>query len=337
MTLGTRRISIAILLLAMTVAACGSDSSNAAPAPVLGPYGPAAHYALRRGSDVLLVQRNGRTVTRVSESGWDVNRAHRLASGTKSFAGALGIAAAGAGLLSLDEPVADTITEWRSDPARARVTVRELLDQSSGIDPKVGLPADDVYRTAIAAPLVHAPGTTFSYGPNHFNVFGALIQRKMRAAKLRGDPLGYLQAHVLRPIGLHISGWDRDAVGQPLFASGADVTAREWAKFGRLIAQHGRWKGRAVLQPQLVAQMLAPSPANFRYGLGWWLNPGPELESHTPLPGVPADLVMAAGAGDQRLFVVPSNGLVIVRFGENEEFEDRELLDCLYGTGHCPS
>ena len=320
----------------LTAVACGS-SPSAAPSPVLGPYGPAAHYALRRGSDVLLVQRNGRTITRVSEKGWDVNQAHRLASGTKSFAGALGIAAAGAGLLSLDEPVADTITEWRDDPAKSRITVRELLDQSSGIDPKAGLPSDDVYKTAIAAPLVHPPGTTFNYGPNHFNVFGALIQRKMRAAGLHGDPLDYLQRHVFRPIGLRVSGWDHDAVGQPLFASGADVSAHEWAKFGRLIAQDGRWRGRVVLQPQLVARMLAPSPANSRYGLGWWLNPGPELEDHAPLPGVPADLVMAAGAGDQRLIVVPSSGLVVVRFGEDEEFEDREFLACLYGTGRCPT
>ena len=320
----------------LTTVAC-SGGSAATPAPVLGPYGPAAHYALRRGSDVLLVQRNGKTLTRVSETGWNINRAHRLASGTKSFAGALGIAAAGAGLLSLDEPVADTITQWRDDPAKARITVRDLLDQSSGIDPKAGLPADDVYRTAIASPLVHAPGTTFDYGPNHFNVFGALIQRKMRAAGLRGDPLDYLQQHVFRPIGLHISGWDRDAVGQPLFASGADVTAHEWAKFGRLIAHHGRWHGRVVLRARLVDQMLAPSSANSRYGLGWWLNPGPELEDHTPLPGVPADLVMAAGAGDQRLIVVPSSGLVVVRFGEDEAFEDREFLACLYAAGRCPA
>ena len=321
---------MALLLL---ISAC-SSSSAATQRP--GPYKAAATYALDRGSQVLLVQRGGRTLTSVSDDGWDVDRPHRLASGTKSFAGALGIAAAGMGLLSLDEPVADTITEWRSDPEKSRITVRELLDQSSGIDPTAGLPSDDVYRSAIAAPLVHPPGTTFNYGPNHFNVFGALVQRKMRTAGLRGDPLDLLRARVFRPIGLHVSGWDRDAAGQPLFATGADVSASEWAKFGRLVAQHGRWHGRVVLRPALVDQMLAPSPANSRYGLGWWRNPGPELEDHAPLPGVPADLVMAAGAGDQRLFVIPSERLVIVRFGEDERFEDREFLRCVYATGDCP-
>jgi CubicO group peptidase (beta-lactamase class C family) len=317
--------------------ACGSgDSSGSTGASVPGPYAAAARYAIRRGSDVLLVQRNGRTVTSAYESGWSADRPHRIASGTKSFAGALAVAGAGAGLFSLDERVADTITEWRHDPAKSRITVRELLEQSDGIDPKAGYPSDDAYRTAIDAPLVHAPGTTFDYGPNHFGVFAAFVQRKMRAAHLRGDALTYLREHVFRPIGLEISGWDRDQAGQPLFAAGADVTAHQWAKFGRLIAQHGRWDGRVVLQPQLVAQMLAPSPANSRYGLGWWLDPGPELERHTPLPGIPPDLAMAAGAGDQRLYVVPSQSLVIVRFGEDERFEDREFLACTYATGRCP-
>jgi CubicO group peptidase (beta-lactamase class C family) len=328
---GARRL--AALAVAVVLVGCSSTAPGASSVP--GPYGPAAAYARRRGSDVLLVQRNGRTVTTVYSSGWSEDRAHRLASGTKSFAGALGIAAAGAGLLSLDEPVADTITEWRSDAAKSRITVRELLDQSSGLDPNAGLPARDMYRAAIDAPLVAAPGTKFDYGPNHFGVFAALVQRKMRAAGLHGDPLGYLEEHVFRPIGLHVSGWDRDAVGQPLFAAGADLSARQWAKFGRLVAQHGRWDGRVVLEPQLVAEMLAPSPANSRYGLGWWLNPGPELEDHTPLAGVPSDLALAAGAGDQRLYVVASEGLVMVRFGEDEGFEDREFLACLFSSGPC--
>jgi CubicO group peptidase (beta-lactamase class C family) len=317
----------ASVAIVFTLVSCGSSAPSSARTP-------AQRYALDRGSEVLLVQPAGRAGSTVAASGWNADRPHRLASGTKSFAGALAIAAAGAGLVSLDERVADTITEWRHDTERSRITVRELLDQSSGIDPKAGLPAANVYRAAIAAPMVHEPETTFAYGPNHFNVFAALIQRKMRSAGLRGDPFDYLDAHVFRPIGLRVAGWDRDPAGQPLFATGADLSANEWAKFGRLVAQHGRWRGRVVLRRALVDQMLAPSPANSRYGLGWWRNPGPELEDHAPLPGIPADLVLAAGAGDQRLYVVPSTGLVVVRFGEEERFEDREFLACFF-TKRC--
>ena len=86
--------------------------------------------------------------------------------------------------------------------------------------------------------------------------------------------------------------------------------------------------------------MLTPSAANPRYGLGWWLNPGPEPDDHDgrvhpgPIPGAPRDLVMAAGAGDQRLYVIPSRGLVVARFGEEERFEDRAFLTRLFGASH---
>ncbi len=322
---------MAVALLVTALVACGGDDGPARTS-VVGPFAPAARYALRRGSDVLLVQHRGRPLAQVAASGWGVDRPHRLASGTKSFAGVLGVAAAGAGLLSLDERAADTLTEWRGDPRKSRITVRELLDQSSGLDPKAGLPAADAYRAGIEAPVVHEPGTTFDYGPNHFNAFAALVQRKLRARGLGDDPLAYLERVVLRPIGLRVAGWDRDARGQPLFATGADLSARQWAKLGRLVAQHGRWNGRAVLPAALVDEMLAPSVANSRYGLGWWLDPGPELEDHTPIPGVPNDLAMAAGAGDQRLYVVRSRSIVIVRFGEDERFEDREFLRCAFTT-----
>ena len=286
-----------------------------------GPYGPAAAYARRRGSDVLLVQRDGRTVTTVYAAGWSEDRAHRLASGTKSFAGALGIAATGAGLLSLDEPVADTITEWRSDPAKSRITVRELLDQSSGLNPSAGLPARDMYRAAINAPLTAAPGTTFDYGPNHYGVFAALVQRKMRAAGLHGDPLDYLEEHVFRPIGLHVSGWDRDAAGQPLFATGADLTARQWAKFGRLVAQQGRWNGRVRARAAARGRDARAEPGE----LPVWARvvAEPRARARGPRPAARRAVRprrSRPAQGDQRLYVIASEHLVIVRFGVNAPF-----------------
>lgn len=304
-------------------AACGAQQ-----APEL--FDQADAYSSGHGSEVLLVERNGTTVAATTRSGWSVETPHRLASGTKSFAGVIAIAAVQDGFLALDEPVSATLTEWRGDPRKARITVRQLLNQSSGLDPAAGLPADDAYLAAISAPVINEPGTTFAYGPNHFSVFAALMERKLRSAGIGGDALAYLRSRVLDPIGARIADWDRDARGHPIFSRGSDFSAVEWVKFGRLIAQRGTWGNRKILDPALIQQMLTPSPANPRYGLGWWLNPGPEDDSTGPLPGVPADLVMAAGAGDQRLYVVPSRGLVVVRFGEEESFEDREFLTRLF-------
>jgi CubicO group peptidase (beta-lactamase class C family) len=324
------------LALVMALAIGGTGCSGSSAVAIAGPYARATRYALRTGREVGRVEHGARAAVDAARAGWDADRPHRLASGTKSFAGVLAIALAGAGVLALDARAATLLPEWRSDPRKSRITVRELLDQSSGLDPGWGLPADDVYRAARRAPAIHDPGTTFDYGPTHFNAFTLLAQRALRARGIRGDPLDYLEAHVLRPIGVSVAGWDRDRAGHPLFAAGADLSARQWARFGRLVAQHGRWRGRTLLRPALVDQMLAPSPANPRYGLGWWRNPGPEPDDLTPIPGVPTDLVMAAGAGDQRLVVVPSRRVVIVRFGEDERFEDREFLVCAF-TPRCPA
>src|SRR5207249_4935391 len=58
---------------------------------------------------------------------------HRLASGTKSFSGAMLAAAVEDGLLKLDEKVADTITEWKNDQRKSQITIRHLLSLTSGI------------------------------------------------------------------------------------------------------------------------------------------------------------------------------------------------------------
>ena len=156
------------------------------------------------------------------------------------------------------------------------------------------------------------------------------MQRKLRAQGTHANLLDYLSSRVLDPIGARSAQWSRDDRGHPLFASGTKISATDWVRFGRLIAQHGVWRGRHLLAARLVDQMLAPSRANPRYGLGWWLAPGPEAEHARPIRGVPKDLVMAAGAGDQRLYVVPSLGLVVLRFGDDEDFEDRDFLTRLF-------
>jgi CubicO group peptidase (beta-lactamase class C family) len=69
------------------------------------------------------------------DNGWSRNLPHPLASGSKSFVGVLAMMAVEDGLLSLDEKAADTLTEWKDDPRKSRITVRQLLNLSSGLSP----------------------------------------------------------------------------------------------------------------------------------------------------------------------------------------------------------
>lgn len=289
----------------------------------------AADYSEANGGQVLLVDQLGSKVLERSIPGWSTHDPHRLASGTKSFAGVLAIAATEDGLLTLDERAADTLTEWQADPRRSQITVRQLVGQTSGLDPDAGWPGPDSRAAAVAAPALFPPGARFDYGPNHFHAFAALLERKLAAAGLGGDFLDYLQARVLDPIGLSVAGWNRDGAGHPLLAAGARLAADEWVKLGRLIAQRGWWDGEWLLDPLLVDEMLEPSPANPAYGLGWWLDPTPDDETNPDAPQVPGDLVMAAGAGNQRLYVMRSSFVAVVRFSEDVTFEDAEFLSRL--------
>ncbi|PSQ88756.1 MAG: hypothetical protein BRD30_06620 [Bacteroidetes bacterium QH_2_63_10] len=112
---------------------------------------------------------------------------------------------------------------------------------------------------------------------------------------------------------------------------------------GRLLLDDGRWNGEQVLPAGLLDSLTAPTPASPGYGLTVWLNaavdPDYPFFEHTPrtlqpdgAQGMiydegPNDLFMAAGLFNQRLYVVPSREMVVVRFGRPDPtWNDAEFL-----------
>jgi CubicO group peptidase (beta-lactamase class C family) len=156
------------------------------------------------------------------------------------------------------------------------------------------------------------PGERFAYGPTPFQIFGEIIRRKTN-----GDPLAYLQRRIFDPLDIEPQRWRRGADGMPHLPSGAALTARDWARFGWFVMQGGEGRvDRAAL-----AECFEGSRANPGYGLSWWLlrngliPPGRNagLEIDTALSQRLGGVSMAAGAGNQRLYLVPALELVVVR------------------------
>jgi len=183
------------------------------------------------------------------------------------------------GLFRLDDRVCDTLTEWKDNARKSRITIRQLLNLSAGIDPAAhelrSRRVQDKYAFAVNVPAVAEPGEKFAYGPSYYFAFGELLSRKL-APRIR---------------------------------------------------QRGRWGNRQLVRPELLAECFQPSSANPRYGLTFWLNSGEE--SARGAKGV--KLVQAAGAGKQRLYVIPSRDLVVVRQGllTKPAFQDREFIQRL--------
>jgi CubicO group peptidase (beta-lactamase class C family) len=278
----------------------------------------AAQYAERYGLHALVVQRGDEIVFERYGGGYDAAKPHALYSGTKSFWGLLASAAQDDGLLDLDEPVAQTITSWDSG-SKARVTLRELLQLTSGIGFGGLGAAVPVYDAALAVELKDPPGAKFTYGGIPLQVFGAVLTAKLQSRGL--TPHAYLRERILDPIGMQIGNWRNLKDGTQPLPTGAFLAAREWLKYGVLVRDRGQWRKKPIVGAGAVERCFVGSAANPRYGLGWWLS---------PLPSHP-DIVYASGSGGQAMYVMPALETVVVKFGASSSYKHDAMLKRLVG------
>lgn len=140
----------------------------------------AASYLKDLNGHAMLVYHRDQLVFEEYYNGWSADQPHRLASGTKSFSGAMVAAAVEDGLLTLDENVVNTISEWKDDPRKSQVTIRHLLSLTSGIVPgSTREPSPSYARSVAIAGAKFWPGQRFQYGPIPYQIFGELMRRKL--------------------------------------------------------------------------------------------------------------------------------------------------------------
>ena len=297
----------------------------------------------------MLVTQNGRTIFEHYAHGGSAGGRWPIFSGTKSFWGIAALAAVHDGLFRLDDLVSDTITEWKSDPRKSRSTIRQLLSQTDGVEGASRLQRASIRdrnAMAIRLPTVAEPGAAFIYGPSHLQIFSELLRRKLKAR----SSIAYFEERVSNRLGLHRLNYKKDSRGNPLPATGFELTAREWARLGELVLGNGNYHGRQIVPAALLREAFAGSQANPSYGLTFWLNQQAatareaDMERMLDLQwqsaqwtGVcickdaPADMVVALGSGYQRLFVIPSLKAIIVRQGSNAKFSDAHFLRLVLG------
>ena len=339
---------LSIVVFVFLLAACGV---RAQPQRQSNDFAAAADYSRRARGLAMIVWKDGKVIFEDYQNGHRAELPWMLASGTKSFSGVLLAAAIEDGIIGgFDERVSDTIGEWKSDPLRSKITFRQLLSLTSGIgDGNIGRPAP--YSEAIKSKASFPPGEKFRYGPTPFQVFGEALRRKL--SKRNDSVYAYLRRRILDPISLSPSKWEMQE-GQPNLPSGAYMTAREWLKFGEFMLNGGRIGKLQIIKGELLDELLKGSAANPNYGVTFWLNRGKADPSRivgprrSPLPallpiensvlrmslsglgdGAPADLFMAAGAANQRLYIIPSLRVIVVRMGRQAEFDDSEFLRLL--------
>jgi CubicO group peptidase (beta-lactamase class C family) len=312
----------------------------------------AAKYSESKRGVSTLVMQNGRTIFEHYANGGSADAKWPIFSGTKSFWGIAALVAVRDGLIRLDDHVADAITEWRSSAEagrKAQITIRQLLNFTDGIEPAPHLhraSIRDRNAAAIRLSILAEPGTVFTYGPSHLQIFSELLRRKLKDR----ETFSYLDRRVLGPLGLSGIDYKKDARGNPLLATGFDLSARQWARLGELVLGHGNYHGRQVVPGALLREAFSGSQANSSYGLTFWLNRGApnarevDIENMLARPwtreswsatcicrAAPPDMVVSLGSGYQRLFIIPSMNALIVRQGRNAKFSDAKFLRMVLG------
>lgn len=314
--------------------AASSESVKVRRAALAAAGEVAAEYSRSFKGHALLVLLDGEIVYERYEAPWTATSRHPLASGTKSFVGVLAAAAVEDGLITWEQPVAEVITEWQDDPRKSRITVRQLLELSSGLDPadstlgsrgggligrmigadrpsRRGASSDaaavrDKFAASIEVPMRDEPGARFRYGPSHFFAFGEMLERVLADARSEGrledESLeAYLDRRVLAPIGLGGAsrGWGRDRAGNLNLPGGARLTAREWARFGEFVRRGGRVDAEggevSVIDEEVLLRCFERSAANPAYGLTWWLPRADAVEAAPEADGTIGERVVARG------------------------------------------
>ncbi len=217
-----------------------------------------------------------------------------------------------------------------SDPRKAEITVRHLLNMASGVGGE-GLPAETIKNPFEAAmghtegsvfkTLKGAPGTVFNYsnaGVSH------LVLAFNHAQK--ADLYPFLKERLLDPIGVKRLRW-RQIGGNGNIGpfsqgfSGIYTNPREHARFCYLALHKGEWAGKRIVPEAYYDQAWAGTKVKPDYGFQWWTAKG--------MPGTPEDLVMTKGKDNNHGFVIPSLDLVAVRLGDGNMFPkefDKELI-----------
>ena len=211
--------------------------------------------------------------------------------------------------------------EWAGD-ARARITVRQLLQMTSGLawDETYALNTPitrmlyiehDMGAYVAAQPLAHDPGTYLQYSSGSTTLLCAVLaERTGLGANLPRDL-------VFAPLGLTSAVLEPDAAGTPVCSSYMWATPRDWAAVGQLALDDGVWNGERLLPAGWMAESTTAvdvtSAETAPYASGWWPNRAPD--GSLVQPTLPADAFFAEGHDGQWTIVVPSERLVVVRLG----------------------
>jgi len=274
----------------------------------------------------VLVVYDGRLIAERYAPGFDRNMPLLGWSMSKSITNALVGIMVKNGKLRLNDPA--PVPEWQKegDP-RGKITLDQLLRMSSGLEfeevykplydaTKMLYGSSDFAAYAASKPLAVSPDTKWSYSSGTANIISRIVRTE--AEKNYRNSYTFMKEELFDRIGMQSVVPEPDPSGTYVGSSYTFATPHDWARFGLLYLQDGVWNGERILPEGWVAYTTTPTPGapKGEYGALFWLNAGPVSDpGKRRWPSSPADAYSADGYQEQKVVVIPSKKLVLVRFG----------------------
>ena len=271
---------------------------------------PLKDYLNQKGTKSFMILVNGRIVMEEYFNGhtatatWEWNSA-----GKTLVASTVGIAQQ-ENLLNIHNKVSDYLgTEWTSMPLNKEnlITVKHLLTMTAG--------NDDTKQYVIKSNLTYIAdaGTRWAYS----NIFQKLTDVVNKASNKPFET--YFNEKLKSKIGME-GFWNFGTIFTIYHSN-----TKSMARFGLLALNKGKWNNEQIINESYFNESVSTSQSiNPSYGYLWWLNgktsfmiPNEQTVYQDFLvPNAPADMYAAMGAKDQRIYVIPSKKMAVIRMGD---------------------
>ena len=285
---------------------------------------PLLDYLELKNSKSFIILVNGRIVMENYFNGHTATSPWYWASAGKTLTSTVTGIAEQEGLLNINDKVSDYLgTGWTSAPLAKEnlITCKNLLSMNSGLNDALG---DDVSPANLQ--YVADAGTRWAY----HNVY---VKMQDVVAQASGQTWpNYFNTKLRDKLGMTGGSWINSGDGLSVYWS----TTRNMARFGLMALNKGKWNSTTVVNETYFNQATNTSQnINLGYGYLWWLNgkasyhlPQSQLQFNgSVIPSGPNDMFMALGKNDQKIYVIPSKKMVVIRMGDAADSVNLALSD----------
>ncbi|MCD2260045.1 beta-lactamase family protein [Psychroserpens sp. XSD401] len=272
---------------------------------------PLLDFLEEKNTKSFMILHNGKIVVEAYMNGHNNASPWYWASAGKTLTTTVTGIAQDEGLLDIDDAVSEYLgTGWTNIPLNKEnlISCKNLLSMNSGLDDSLG---DDVSTENLQ--YITDAGERWAY----HNVYVKL--QDVIAEVSNQTWANYFNTSLKTKIGM-TGAWIQTSDFNVYWSN-----TRSMARFGLMISASGKWEDTRIVSEAFINEATNTSQSlNQAYGYLWWLNgkstyrlPQTQLEfSGELIPNAPEDMYCALGRDDQKIYIVPSKDLVVVRMGE---------------------